>query len=163
MHDLGRLPRQALKMISELPHLVLEVTLSNGDELLIEVISLLVVVTLIVASSDRDSLGLLFWPPLATFGAPLCALTSCLEWRPSSTARGHLPIVMDENSPDRLLARGVPGGNVEQLLHGLWLIAAELMHQGSIVCARPFCQYDIGVADLGELVALSGETLDVIP
>jgi hypothetical protein len=56
----------------------------------------------------------------------------------------------------------MPSGDVEQLLHGIWLITTELMHQGFVVCARPECRDDIGVADLGELMALLGETLDVI-
>jgi hypothetical protein len=31
-----------------------------------------------------------------------------------------------------------------------------------IVCVRPECRNDVDVADLGELMALLGETLDVI-
>jgi hypothetical protein len=52
---------------------------------------------------------------------------------------GHPPVALDENSPDRLLARGVPGGNVEELIRSLWLKAAELVHQGPTVHARPEC------------------------
>jgi hypothetical protein len=62
-----------------------------------------------------------------------------------------------------LLARGVPSGNVEQLLRGLWLITAELMHQGSVVCAGPEHGDDVGIADLGKLVTLSRESPNVIP
>jgi hypothetical protein len=116
-----------LKVISWLPHLVLEVTLSSGDELLIRVIGLLVIVTLVAACSDHDLLEPPFWPPLIAFGAPLCALAGCLEWCPSTTAAGHFTTVLDENGPDYLLARGVPSGNVKELFHGLWLVMAEFM------------------------------------
>jgi hypothetical protein len=125
--------------------LALEVTLSSGNELLIGIISLLVVLTLVAAGSDHDLLGLPLWPPVAAFGTPLCTLADCLE--------GRLPVALDKNSPDRLLARGMPSGD----------IAAELMHQGSAVRVRPECQDDIGITDLGELVALLRELLNVIP
>jgi hypothetical protein len=57
----------------------------------------------------------------------------------------------------------VPSGDVEQLLRGLRLIVAKLMHQGSAVHFRPERQNDIDVTDLGKLVTLPGEPLDVIP
>jgi hypothetical protein len=57
----------------------------------------------------------------------------------------------------------VPGGDVEEFLHGLWLVMAELMHQRSTVHARPECRDDVGIADLGEFMALSRETPDVVP
>jgi hypothetical protein len=76
---------------------------------------------------------------------------------------GPFPTVLDENGPDRLLARGMPGGDDEELIRGLWLVMAELMHQGSIVCARLERRDHISIVDLGELVALLGETPDVIP
>jgi hypothetical protein len=137
--------------------------MSTNNELVIGVTSLLVIVSLVTVGSYRNSLGLLLEPHLVTFGAALCALFGCLEWRPSTTAGCCLPVVLDENVPDRLLSRGVPGGDVEQLLHGLWLVMAELMHLGSIVHAGPECRDEVGVTNLGELVPLSEETLDVIP
>jgi hypothetical protein len=57
----------------------------------------------------------------------------------------------------------VPGGDVKQVLRGLWLIMAELMHQIPAVHAGPKCQDDIGIVDLGELVALAGKPSNVIP
>jgi hypothetical protein len=63
---------------------------------------------------------------------------------------------------DHFLTRGVPNGNVEEVLHGLWLVMAELMHQGLAGCAAPERRDDIGVADLGEFMILLGETLGVI-
>jgi hypothetical protein len=79
-----------LKVISGLPHLALEVTLSYGDELLIEVVDLFVVVALVKAGSDRDSLGSPLQPPLVGFGAPLCTLADCLEWCPQPPQGGTL-------------------------------------------------------------------------
>jgi hypothetical protein len=71
-----------LEVIGRLPHLALEVTLSGGNRLLVGVIGLLVVVTLITAGSNYDPLGLLLWPPLVAFGAPLCAFASYLGCAP---------------------------------------------------------------------------------
>jgi hypothetical protein len=93
--------------------LALEVTLGGGNELLIRIVSLLVVVALITTSGDYDSLGSLLWPPLATFGAPLCALTGDLLWHPLTAAGRHLPIALDKNSIDCLIAGGMPSGSVE--------------------------------------------------
>jgi hypothetical protein len=117
-----------LKVISGLSCQELEITLSSGNELLIGVTNILVIVTLVIAGSDHDSLGPPLWPPFIAFGAPLHTLTE-----------GHFPTVLYENGPGCLLARGMPGGDVEELLHGLWLVMAELMHQGSVVRDRPEC------------------------
>jgi hypothetical protein len=54
----------------------------GGGELLIEVTNILVVLKLIVAGGDDDSLGSLLRPPLVTYGAPFCALVCCLGWCP---------------------------------------------------------------------------------
>jgi hypothetical protein len=151
-----------LEVIERLSCLVLEVTLGSSNELLVRIISLLVVVTLFVAASDYYSLGSLLWPPLIAFGAPPCILANRLEWCPLTTTGGCLPVTLDENSPDCLLARGMPSGDVEQLLHGLWLIVTELMHQGLVARARLDCRDDVGVIDLVEFMALSGESLNVI-
>jgi hypothetical protein len=112
---------------------------SSGNKVLVGVIGLLVVATLVTAGGDCDLLGSLLCPPLVAFGAPFCTLAGCLEGRPSTTVGARLPVALDKNGSDCLLARGVPGGDIEQLLHGLWLIMAELMHQGSVVCAGLEC------------------------
>jgi hypothetical protein len=65
-------------VISELPRLTLEIALNSDDELLIGVTNILVIVTLIVAGSDCDSLGPPLRPPLVAFDTPLCALVGCL-------------------------------------------------------------------------------------
>jgi hypothetical protein len=128
----------------------LEVALRYSEELLIGVTSLLIIIPLITAGSDCDSLGLPFQPPLVAFGAPL-------------TAGSHLPTALDKDDPNRLLTRGMPGGDVEELLRALWLVTTELMHYGSIVHVRPQCWDDVDVAYLEEFMALLRETLDVIP
>jgi hypothetical protein len=51
---------------------------------------------------------------------------------PLTAVGGRLPAVLNKNGPDRLLARGMLGGNVEKLFHGLWLVTTELVHKGSV-------------------------------
>jgi hypothetical protein len=152
-----------LEVITGLPRLALEVALSGGNELLIGIADIIVIITQVVAGSDRDLLGPFLQSPLVALGTPLRALVSCLSGRPSTAAGGYFPIALYENSPDHLLARGVSSGDVEGLLRGPGLIAAKLMHQGSTVRARPERRHDVGIADLGELMALLGEALDVVP
>jgi hypothetical protein len=60
-----------LEVIGGLPRLVLKITLGSGDELLIGVTSVPVVITFITASGNHDSLGPPLWPPLVASGAPL--------------------------------------------------------------------------------------------
>jgi hypothetical protein len=126
-----------LEVIGGLPCLALKVVFSSGDEFLIGVVSIFVVAALVTAGSDHDSLGSPLWPPLVAFGASLRTHTGCLERHPSTTVGGHLGDTVDKNNSDRLLARGVLGGNVEQLLRGLWLIAVEVMNQGSTIHSGP--------------------------
>jgi hypothetical protein len=57
----------------------------------------------------------------------------------------------------------VHGGDVMDLLRGLWLVTTELVHQGSACCAGPECRGDVDVANLREFMTLLGETPDVIP
>jgi hypothetical protein len=68
--------KKLLEVIGGLPHLVLEVMLSGSNELLIEIVGLLVIVTLIIVGSDYDSLGSPLWPPFVAFGTPLCTLAT---------------------------------------------------------------------------------------
>jgi hypothetical protein len=81
---------------------------------------------------------------------------------PPIVVGGRLLAALHENSPDALLARGMPSSNVEELLCGLGLVMAELVHQGSVVYTRPERQYDVSIVDLGEFVTLSGGTPNVI-
>jgi hypothetical protein len=136
--------------------------LNGDDELLVGVASILVVITLVTASGYRDSVGPPLRPPIVASSAPLCTLVGCLGRCAPTSAWGHLPAALQKNGPDCFLARGVPGGNVEELLNGLWLVTTELVHQGSTVCVRPERRDDVGVIDLGEFVTLLGEARDII-
>jgi hypothetical protein len=46
-----------LKVIHELPHLAFKIMLDSGNELLIGVTGALIVISLIAASGDHDSMG----------------------------------------------------------------------------------------------------------
>jgi hypothetical protein len=46
-----------LKVIGRLSRLAFEVALGGGDEILVEIIGILVVVALVTVGSDRDPLG----------------------------------------------------------------------------------------------------------
>jgi hypothetical protein len=48
---------------------VLKITLSGGNEILIEVIDVLAIIIFTATSADRDSLGPPTWPPLIAFDA----------------------------------------------------------------------------------------------
>jgi hypothetical protein len=72
------------------------------------------------------------------------------------------PVALNEKGHNRLLTEGMPDGDVEKLLRGLQLVTAKLMHQGSTVRVGLERRDDGGVADLGELMTLSGETSDVV-
>jgi hypothetical protein len=117
-----------LEVISGQPCLALDLALGGGDELLIRVANVLVIVTLVVASGDYNSLGSLLQPPPVTSSAPFCALVGCLGWCPPTAVGSCLPTALGENGADLLLTRGMPSGDVERLLHGLWLVTAKLVH-----------------------------------
>ena len=53
------------------------------------------------------------------------------------------------------------GGDVEELLGGLRALTSQLVNQGLIGGPRQESSYDVGVDDVGRLVALPGEALDV--
>jgi hypothetical protein len=95
--------------------------------------------------------------------APLLTpFVGCLGWCSSTVTGGRFLAALKENGPGRLLARGMPSANVEELLCGLWLGTAELMHHGSTVRVRPEHQDDVDVIYFGELVTLSRQTTDVV-
>jgi hypothetical protein len=96
-----------------------EIALGSGDVFLIGVISLLVVVIFVAASSNYDPLGARLWPPPTTFGSPFRAFVGSLGRCPSAVDSERLFVALDENSPDYLLCRGVPSSDVKQLLCGL--------------------------------------------
>ena len=54
------------------------------------------------------------------------------------------------------------GGDVEELLGGSRALTSQLVNQGLIGGPRQESSYDVGVDDIGQLVALPGEALDVL-
>jgi hypothetical protein len=107
--------------------------------------------------------GRLLVPPPIAFDAPHRSLVGgCGRCSPTTTQNCH-STALHKDSPDRLLARGVPYGDVKELLHDIWLFTAEIVHQGLAGHVRPEHQYNVGVVDLvGEFMTFSGKTPDVI-
>jgi hypothetical protein len=66
-------------------------------------------------------------PFLVSFGIPLHTFAGCLRQCPSVVDGDHLSIALDENGPDYLLTRSALGGDVEEVLRGVWLIMTKLM------------------------------------
>ena len=66
-----------------------------------------------------------------------------------------------KNCPDHLLARGMAGGDVEELLGGSRTLMSQLVNRGLVGGPRQESSYDVGVGDVGQLVALLGEAPDV--
>ena len=54
-----------------------------------------------------------------------------------------------EDHSDRLLARGMAGGDVEELLGGLWALTSQLMDQRLTGGPRQESSYDVGIDDVG--------------
>ena len=63
--------------------------------------------------------------------------------------------------PHRLLARGMAGGDVEELFGGSWALTSQLVNQGLAGDPRQESSYDVGIGDVGQLVALLREASDV--
>ena len=59
-----------------------------------------------------------------------------------------------EDHPDRLLARGVVRGNVEQVIGGMGLHRVELVDQGLVGCPREECADDVRVDNIRRGIAL---------
>jgi hypothetical protein len=150
------------EVIGGLPRLMLRIMLGGGDELLVGVASVLVIIALVIAGANYDSSWSPLRHPIIALSTPPCTLIGCLGWRPP-TARGHLGAALHEDSPDRFLARGMPSGDVEEFFGGLWLVTAVLVYQGSVVCAGLERRDGIGVADHREFMTVLGEAPAVIP
>ena len=67
-----------------------------------------------------------------------------------------------EDRSDCLLAKGVVGGDVEQITGATGLQAAKLVDQGLVGRPREECADDVRINDIREGVALLGEPTDVI-
>ena len=115
--------------------------------------------TLVLALGRRDLAGdgrsavLLILPVLAARGRPIAVAP--LLFRRS--------LVALEDGPDRLLTRGVVGGDVQELLGGSWALATQLVNQGLVCSPRQERPDDVGTGDVGDGVALFGEASDVLP
>jgi hypothetical protein len=88
-----------LKMIHRLPRLAFKITLGSSNELLIGVTGVLIVVTFVVASGNRDSLGPLLWPPLVTSGTTLLTLVSCFGSPPQPLPGAAFPLLCTKMAP----------------------------------------------------------------
>jgi hypothetical protein len=82
-----------LEVFSGLSRLALEIALSSSDELLVRVTNILVVVALIAAGGDRDSLGLPFQPPFFSFGALFVPLLFVLGGTPRLPSGAAFPLL----------------------------------------------------------------------
>ena len=67
-----------------------------------------------------------------------------------------------EDSPDRLLAGGVVGGDVQELVRGARLLATQFVDQGFAVHPAEERTDDVGIDDARQRVALLGEASDVV-
>jgi hypothetical protein len=70
---------------------------------------------------------------------------------------------ISEDHPDRLLARGVVRGNVQELTSGARLAATELVKEKLAGAPREKCVDDFCVDDVRERIALLEEPADVFP
>ena len=79
-------------------------------------------------------------------------------------ALGIAPVLTaTEDYPNRLFARDVVHGDVEQVAGGTGLHIAELVDQGLVGCPREERTDDVRVDDIREGVASLGKPMDVIP
>ena len=73
-----------------------------------------------------------------------------------------LALEAGEDRFDRLLARGVAGSNVEELLGGSRSLMSQLVNQVLVGGPRQEGSYNVGIGDVGQLVALLGEAPNVL-
>jgi hypothetical protein len=88
--------QKLLELISGQPCLVLDLTLSGSDELLVRVANILVVVTLIVAS------GVIALAPSCHSLCPFLCTCYVLRWCPLTTTGSCLLASLDENDANHL-------------------------------------------------------------
>jgi hypothetical protein len=100
-----------LKMVLRIPRQALEVRHDSHEILLSRVASFLVVA--IVARRDSDALGAPLLPLLAALGAFPRTIDGGFGWCCSIVDGGCFHVAQDEGSPNRLLVRVVPGGDIK--------------------------------------------------
>jgi hypothetical protein len=69
-----------------------------------------------------------FLPPLVPFLAPLAA---ALGGAARLATGGRFHVAQNESRPNYFFTRGVPGGDIYQLLSGAKLIPSKLMDEGT--------------------------------
>ena len=69
-------------------------------------------------------------------------------------------VVKDRSN--HFFARGMAGGDVEEFLGGSWALVSQLVNQGLTGGPRQESSYDVGVGNVGQLIALLGEAPDVL-
>jgi hypothetical protein len=149
-----------LEIVFWLPCLALRIMLDDCDILLVKVARFFVIIG--AASSDCDL-------PRASLPALLIALCTFL----SASADGfgqHCPAAFGDRlltaknkcSPNGLLTRGMPSGDIKKLLGGVQLITVELMHQGMTYSNRTECGDDVSAGHPQELMVLLREAPNVI-
>jgi hypothetical protein len=106
-----------LEMAFWLPRLALEIMLGGHDKLLVGVARFFVIV--IAAGSDCDLPGASLLPLLAALSAFLSAFAAGFGWCCSTAAGDRLPVAKNKSSHDGLLSRGMPHGDIKQLLGGV--------------------------------------------
>ena len=66
-----------------------------------------------------------------------------------------------EHRSDHFFTRGMASGDVQEFLGGSRALAPQLVNQRLVGCPKQEGSYHVGVGDVRELVALSGEAPDV--
>jgi hypothetical protein len=97
------------EVIGGLPCLVLDIVVSGSDMFSIGALHFLVIIV-IADGSNRNPLGAPLLLPLVLL---LEHLLMTLGSAPLASAGDRLPIALDEDGPDHLFTRGVPGGDVK--------------------------------------------------
>jgi hypothetical protein len=113
-------------VVLRLPCLAVVIVLSSYDILFARVASFLIVA--LVTGHENNASGAAILPLLITLGAFPSALNGAFRWWCSPVTRGCFRMAQYKGGPNRLLTRGVPSGDVEQIFGGFWLITSELMY-----------------------------------
>jgi hypothetical protein len=104
-----------------------EVVFGSRHELLTEVIDFLLDVA--VSGHCSQAMRSTFLPLFPILGTLSFAFDGDLDGRDPTTADSHSFVDQSEGGLDILLARSVPGRDVEQLIGSFWLLAAEVVNQ----------------------------------
>jgi hypothetical protein len=107
-----------------------------------------------VVSCYGDVIGSLLLPLLAALNAFSGTIDGGFGGHGPDTVGCRPRIALDEGGPKHLFTRSMSSCDVEQLLGGFWLFAAELMNQVVARHAIPECQDDVNVGHTRKLVAL---------